>query len=1524
MKKDSNNKKLYYIGGIVAVIIIVIIILLLTSCNKGYKIELTVDNDLFYQANIHKGDTLEGVKVPTKEGYTFEGWYLDGEKFDITTPIEEDLKLEARFTKNKYTVTFEYDNGKENSKLEVEYGSTIKEPKKPTRKGYTFAGWYVGEKEYDFTSKVINNINIVAKWNKNGETTTEKNELTSYTVEHYLMGLDGKYTEVNEKEILNGKIGSTVSPSVKSYPGFTSPSVEKAQILADGKLVVKYYYARNKYTLTVNGDKGVSNTTGTGEYYYGETVKVGYSLNAGYTFNNYSEELENDSFVMGAENKTINVLTIANENTPYTVEHYLMDIDGEHYTLKDTDKLTGTTDSKVTPEVKDYTGFSAPQKEEVTVLGDGKLVVKYYYGRNKYTLKVTGDKGVSSTIGSGEYYYEEKVNVEVALKPGYEFTNWSNEETTNKITVTIGAEDIELKASTKTIEYGITYKLNDGEVTENLPESYTVEDKIEIEKPTKAGYSFDYFTVNGEKIDGNVIEANTITGDIEIEAFYKANEDTPYTVLHVFMDTEGNYANVQNVSDCTEANLCKIEKHEGTTDSTVDAPLLENIEAGFTSPEELKQVTIKADGSAVVIYNYSRNRYTLTVTGDKGVSSTVGGGEYYYEEVVENISYTLNEGYEFVKYSEELDNNSYKMGAESKEITITTKPIEYEITYDLQDGETCKDCASLKSYTVEEDVTLPEATKEGYTFNGWLVNGGKEPIKSFVKGTYHEELSLIADFTANEDTPYKVVYHIMDTDGKYTIENEESYKGTTDTKIVYTPNIAKYVTDVKGFDTPVLKENETGSELSLDNIVISGKGNTVLNYYVARKQFELTIEKKTGILSTTGEGPHYYEEKVPVTAQLSEGYENITWNPSLGEDNTYTMKASENKLEVSASPMSITYNVLHLKSNKENNIIDDNIDTVDKCTISDLCEVEEKTALYDSEAIITSKNYDGFTAAIPSDVIVKNNLIVIVKYTRNEYELTVNLDKGINKLTINTEEKNIEGNKYTEKYYFEQPIDITVEPKAGYHVTNNSTINTEMELNGKTVSFTSAANKFKIKYHNEDGTEELSEEYTYNDNLTIELPKRDDKTYTLTIKENKVIPTTTPTLTFVNEFSGWSKNNDNSSLDYEKDKKAAIIPIKDGEVIDLYVYYKKQERDISELQTGGYPFYNGDRFYFNGYIDGDTKIKKDQFKKYTIDEDKTLTCWWLDIISLETFDKLVMANADKNTFSSHVINDNKVVGFIKGAKSLKSSWVITTLHLKLISPTINLLANDDRINKIIIDNNGSQAIIDDKVFSNQNPVLALFKPNIVDADNHDLKITVELNPDLAISKSETSSIEYTLNVQALVDESEMETLTTTGNSVLGIFDNNGKLPTDRTNLDTNGEIVFMYDDPDSSLSSSPLLFSGWTTAIDKLFENPFVDSIDITFMNTLGSSYSSYLVSGQKNTYRLNYTNRSSLAFMLSSDTSAFGKKVSDLYKDGNSDTRYKLKVKLNLSGGNIVDFADGYSSSLRTDYTILFGPKNN
>lgn len=51
---------------------------------------------------VKSGSKLSDIETPKKDGYVFEGWYLDGEEFDINTKIEEDITLVAKWTKDTY------------------------------------------------------------------------------------------------------------------------------------------------------------------------------------------------------------------------------------------------------------------------------------------------------------------------------------------------------------------------------------------------------------------------------------------------------------------------------------------------------------------------------------------------------------------------------------------------------------------------------------------------------------------------------------------------------------------------------------------------------------------------------------------------------------------------------------------------------------------------------------------------------------------------------------------------------------------------------------------------------------------------------------------------------------------------------------------------------------------------------------------------------------------------------------------------------------------------------------------------------------------------------------------------------------------------------------------------------------------------------------------------------------------------------------------------------------------------------
>lgn len=126
-------------------------------------------------ASVEHGDKVQKpTDDPTKTGYTFDGWYLNGTAYNFTTAtVTGDITLVARWTADTFTVTFYDDNG--TTKLgeqTVAYNGKAVEPKDPTKTGCTFVEWQSDGVKYEFTTAVTSNVELVAKWNVNMYTVT--------------------------------------------------------------------------------------------------------------------------------------------------------------------------------------------------------------------------------------------------------------------------------------------------------------------------------------------------------------------------------------------------------------------------------------------------------------------------------------------------------------------------------------------------------------------------------------------------------------------------------------------------------------------------------------------------------------------------------------------------------------------------------------------------------------------------------------------------------------------------------------------------------------------------------------------------------------------------------------------------------------------------------------------------------------------------------------------------------------------------------------------------------------------------------------------------------------------------------------------------------------------------------------------------------------------------------------------------------------------------------------------------------
>lgn len=162
---------------------------------------------------VKAGDKIDKPVNPTKEGYTFDNWYLEDELFDFDTKIMKDITLEAKWIKKivKYTITFDTLGGNKIDDMEVEEGTILNTLPDAFKEGYTFKGWYYQNKRFDGTEAILQDITLVAKWEKKILSTKEN----SYTV---TFDTDGA-SNINSQRISSGKL--VLMPQNPTKEGYT-------------------------------------------------------------------------------------------------------------------------------------------------------------------------------------------------------------------------------------------------------------------------------------------------------------------------------------------------------------------------------------------------------------------------------------------------------------------------------------------------------------------------------------------------------------------------------------------------------------------------------------------------------------------------------------------------------------------------------------------------------------------------------------------------------------------------------------------------------------------------------------------------------------------------------------------------------------------------------------------------------------------------------------------------------------------------------------------------------------------------------------------------------------------------------------------------------------------------------------------------------------------------------------------------------------------------------------------------------
>ena len=121
---------------------------------------------------VWSGEEVTAQAQPA-EGEEFYAWMQNGKivstDADYTFTAVSDVTLTAVFDPI-YTVSFDSDGGTPVESQLVIRGETASNPGAPVRTGlYTFVGWYLDDTLYDFSSPVMSDLTLVAKWKLTSE-----------------------------------------------------------------------------------------------------------------------------------------------------------------------------------------------------------------------------------------------------------------------------------------------------------------------------------------------------------------------------------------------------------------------------------------------------------------------------------------------------------------------------------------------------------------------------------------------------------------------------------------------------------------------------------------------------------------------------------------------------------------------------------------------------------------------------------------------------------------------------------------------------------------------------------------------------------------------------------------------------------------------------------------------------------------------------------------------------------------------------------------------------------------------------------------------------------------------------------------------------------------------------------------------------------------------------------------------------------------------------------------------------------
>ena len=633
-----------------------------------------------------------------------------GEVDAATTAINNAV---AGLDKMTYNAIFTVD-GEEYAKVPTKVDDQIVAPKDPSKEGYTFAGWKPS-------------VGIMGTADATFEAVFAAAGDTAYTVNTYVMGTDGTYGDPTSEK-LTGTTGSTATYAPEAREGFTvaDESVLSGTIAADGSLVLKVYYSRNKYTLTVDGVAS--------EVYYGAAVSVAEPSKEHYTFAGWEPELP--------DTMPANDVTVVSKWTE----------DGADYTAYDAAVAAAQAKKAETDYDKTYTAESRAALDAALA---EKVSGKKY---SEQSVVDAAAKAINDAVASLEvmtynatFYVDgaeyrvvpTKVGAQIVApeapsKTGYVFTGW------DPAVGVMGTEDVSFNAQFSAGE--VSYKVET--YVMGLDGQYGAAETKTVPATTGAAVSVEPEAREGFTVADNSVLSGVVVADssLVLKVYYSRNQ---YKLSVDGVESDVYYGAALNIAapaaregfTFTGWNV-EVPANMPASDLTLVSQWSEN-DADYTAYNAAVAAAKAKQGEE----NYDKMYTAETRDALAGaLAIDVAGKKYSEQSVVDAATKAINDA---VAALEVMTYNAI----------FTVDGAQYEV---------------VPTKVGEQIVAPKDPAKEGYVFKGWDKEVGKMGVEDITFAAQFEEASGIA---------YTVEVYTMDVNGNYGAAETKTLYGTTGAQV---------------------------------------------------------------------------------------------------------------------------------------------------------------------------------------------------------------------------------------------------------------------------------------------------------------------------------------------------------------------------------------------------------------------------------------------------------------------------------------------------------------------------------------------------------------------------------------------------------------------------------------------------------------------------------------------------------------------------------------------------------------------